>query len=145
MAIIPLVVMIADRIRCRGLKGAALGLLIALSIILRLFGPAAALPQKDGYTAICLGAEVVYVKTSELGVQTDDGQDAPDDESHKAEPCIWFSSFHAVALVFSAPDIVQSTHGAVRFSSPRNQPVDQPDTLSFHARGPPHPSPLSHG
>lgn len=145
MAIIPLIVMIADRIRYTGLKSTALGLLVALSIILRLFGPAGTLPQKDGYVAICLGAEVVYLKSSDLGVPADDGQDGPDDDSHKAEPCIWFSSFHAVALVFSAPDIVQSSDSAVRFPSPQNQRVDQPTTLSFHARGPPHLSQLSHG
>ncbi|WP_187791913.1 hypothetical protein [Paracoccus amoyensis] len=125
------------------MKSAALGLLIALAIILRLFGPAGTVTTlKDGYVAICLGAEIVYIKASELGVQTVDGQEAPDQDSHKAEPCLWFGGFHPLTLAFSALAATQSTDHAVRFPSPKDQHVNRPTRLSVHARAPPHLSQL---
>lgn len=137
MTILQMIVMIARRLRYDGLKGAALGLLIALSIILRLLGPAS-MPAKAGYVAICLGADIVYVQTSDLGIPADDGQDAPDDGAETVS-CIWFSGFHAIALDLDLWDMPQPAHDASRHRPLPDQRADQRSPRFFHARGPPHP------
>lgn len=71
---------------------------VVLALALRLLGPGAGLPHKDGYAAICHGDEIVYIPLADLtGSPSGDGGKVPPD------PCPWFAQFHALPAAEGAP------------------------------------------
>ncbi|MDB6181460.1 hypothetical protein [Paracoccus fistulariae] len=116
---------------------AAFGLLIAFALLLRLFGPAGALPARDGYLAICTGTEIIYVEAASLGFPTEKSPDSPD-RDHQAEACLWFSGLYAVELAATTtPDAGQRLYVRQAARIRADQRGDQRPAPAFHARGPP--------
>jgi len=111
----------------------SLSLILTFALALNILGPLTALPEKDGFVAICTGSEIVYIPIAELGV------DLPNDEKPqpKSESCPWFSNFHAVESIPTATISVAVVHETVTFR-PADQAIHEQQTPNlFQARAPP--------
>ncbi|UYV37002.1 DUF2946 family protein [Rhodobacteraceae bacterium D3-12] len=120
----------------------AIGLLavFSLALILRLLGPMGALPEKDGYVAICTGSEIVYIPLSELDGDLDgnlDGDSSDEREAH-SETCDWFFQFHALATVPASKPEPQALRPVVVLRPAVEHAVHAAALpRGFHARAPP--------
>lgn len=79
-------------------------LLLVLSLAPRLVGPAGGVPPRDGYVAICAGAQVIYIRAEALGLDGEDGNDP----ASIGDSCPWFFYSHAVdptVIAFAVPAI----------------------------------------
>ncbi len=110
--------------------------LLGLSLVLRLVGPMAGLPAKDGYVAICAGTQIVYISLAEAGL------DGPLDEKAPAppsDPCPWFAQFHAIDVA-AAPVLARAeTYASLVRLPPDGAPAAGLLPASFRARAPPVP------
>lgn len=81
------------------LRAAFLIVLMAIGLSAGVIGPAISLPKKDGYIAICTGAEIVYIPAAELGFDFPGesvDETSGDTDSAQSERCPWFGQAEAI-------------------------------------------------
>ncbi|NMM46098.1 hypothetical protein HH303_16515 [Rhodospirillaceae bacterium KN72] len=108
--------------------------LLALLLVYSFSSPASALPQKEGYIAICSGSEILYIPLADAGLE-DPSQEA---QAPTSSPCPWFTQLHAL----DAADIAVVGHSTVIYDAlpipaDDTRPVAQQIPRAFQARGPP--------
>ena len=111
--------------------------LLALLLVYSFSSPASALPQKEGYIAICSGSEILYIPLADVGLEAP-SQDA---QAPTSSPCPWFTQLHvldadAVAVVGHSTII----YDALPLPTDDAHPVAQQTPRAFQARGPPLPA-----
>ena len=108
--------------------------LLALLLVYSFSSPASALPQKEGYIAICSGSEVLYIPLADVGLE-EPSQDA---QTPTTSPCPWFTQLHALdadAVVIVGHSVV--VYDTLPLPADDAQPVAQQVPRAFQARGPP--------
>jgi hypothetical protein len=115
-------------------------LLLIAAVFLRVLGPTIALPERDGFAALCTGTDIVYLPSDPDGASHPGDGGGSGDDGPEHVPCIWLG--HHLAIV---PAVVAVTLAAGRLPTPDALP-EHPVRLfggdgSYRSRAPPVPSP----